>query len=233
MRLSVHPDITITYHRFGIEKAPLLVIDNVVKEVDELVQYAARLQFSSNSIFYPGVRTEAPHEYQHFLLNNFAAEFQKFFELLSDKFSLSLCHYSLTTTPASELKLLQRIPHFDSLERNGLALVHYLFKRPLGGTAFYRHIKTGFESIDESRKIPYLTSLEGENGGPNIPKAGYINGDTSLYKQVMQVEGIYNRMIVYRRNSLHSGCIPEGFIPDPNPMTGRLSVNSFIDIKPV
>jgi len=229
MRLSVHPDITITYHRFGNEKAPLLVIDNVVREVEELALYAVKLQFSSNSAFYPGVRAEAPHEYQHFLLNNFAGEFHKFFELPSEKFSLSLCHYSLTTTPASELKLLQRIPHFDSLERNGLASVYYLFKKPLGGTAFYRHIKTDFESIDESRKKQYLISLESENGGPNIPKPGYINGDTALYRQIMRVDGVYNRMIVYRRNSLHSGCIAEDFIPDLNPLTGRLSINAFID----
>jgi hypothetical protein len=36
-------------------------------------------------------------------------------------------------------------------------------------------------------------------------------------------------MLVYRRNSLHSGCIAKGFVPDPDPLTGRLSVNCFID----
>lgn len=231
MRFSAHPDLTITQYKFGNEKAPLLVIDNVVREVDELVQYATRLRFVRNSVFYPGVRAEAPKEYRNFLADSLADKLQGFFELPLGELSLCLCHYSLTTTPASELKLLQRIPHFDSLERNGLATVHYLFKRPLGGTAFYRHIKTGFESIDESRKMDYLASLESENGGPYIPKAGYINGDTALYKKIMQVDGLYNRMIVYRRNSLHSGCIPDGFIADPNPLTGRLSINSFIDLQ--
>jgi hypothetical protein len=38
-------------------------------------------------------------------------------------------------------------------------------------------------------------------------------------------------MLVYRRNSLHSGCI-EASVPDPNPSTGRLSINSFIDWAP-
>ena len=204
MTISIHPDVKITRYLIGNEQAPLLVIDNVVSEVDELVKYAVRLPFSKNSVFYPGVRAEAPNEYQYFLLNNFSAEFRDFFGLPPEKLFFSLCHYSLTTTPASELKLLQRIPHFDSLEQNGLATVHYLFKRPLGGTAFYRHIKTGFESIDESRKINYLASLQSENGGPNIPQPSYINGDTALYKQIMQVDGLYNRMVVYRRNSLHS-----------------------------
>lgn len=230
MRLSIHPDVTITSHRFGNEDALLLVIDNVVREVDELAQYATRLEFSRNSVFYPGVRAEAPLEYQRFLWENFLKGFQGFFNLPSGQFSLSLCHYSLTTTPASDLKLLQRIPHFDSLERNGLATVHYLFKRPLGGTAFYRHIKTGFESIDETRKMRYLTSLEDENGGAHIPRVGYINGDTTLYQRIMHVEGVYNRMVVYRRNSLHSASIAENFIPDPNPLTGRASINTFIDI---
>jgi hypothetical protein len=39
-------------------------------------------------------------------------------------------------------------------------------------------------------------------------------------------------MLVYRRNSLHSGCIETGFVPDTNPSTGRLSINSFIDWAP-
>jgi hypothetical protein len=38
-------------------------------------------------------------------------------------------------------------------------------------------------------------------------------------------------MLVYRRNVLHSGCI-EDSVPDPNPSTGRLSINSFIDWAP-
>jgi hypothetical protein len=230
MPLSLHPDITITHHTFGNENAQLLVIDNVVKEADKLALFAGQLQFTGNSPFYPGIRAEAPKEYRDFLLQYFAEEFGRFFDLPSKTFSFSMCHYSLTTTPGSRLKLLQRIPHADSLEKNGLATVHYLFKRPLGGTAFYRHKKTGFESIDEERKLTYFRSLEDENNGPNIPQFGYINGDTPLYEQIMKTEGVFNRMLVYRRNSLHSGCIDKDFIPDSNPSTGRLSINSFIDI---
>src|SRR5690606_25695051 len=119
--------------------------------------------------------------------------------------------------------LLQRIPHFDSLEREGLATVHYLFRGNLGGTAFYRHRKTGFESIDASRRDAYFRSLESENDGPNMPGPGYINGDTPLYEQIAKQEGVFNRMLVYPRNILHSGCIDRNFVPDPNPRTGRLS----------
>lgn len=229
MPLSLHPDITVTRQTFGNENAPLLIIDNVIKEADKLVLFASQLKFTANSPFYPGIRSEAPKEYRDFLLHHFSDEFSRYFDIPSKSFSFSMCHYSLTTTPSSQLKLLQRIPHVDSLEKNGLATVYYLFKRPLGGTAFYRHKKTGFESIDEERKLIYFRSLEEENNGPNIPQSGYINGDTPLFEQITKADGVFNRMLVYRRNSLHSGCIERDFISDPNPLTGRLSINSFID----
>ena len=60
--------------------------------------------------------------------------------------------------------------------------------------------------------------------------AGYINGDTALFEQIAKEDGVFNRMLVYRRNSLHSGCIDKNFAPDPNPATGRLSINSFMDL---
>lgn len=125
--------------------------------------------------------------------------------------------------------MLQRIPHFDSLDKEGLAAVHYLFKKDLGGTSFYRHKKTQFEYIDESRKLDYFRSLESENGTGNIPTSGYINGDTALFEKIAEQEGVFNRIIFYRRNSLHSGAISEHFVPDNNPRSGRLSINSFID----
>jgi len=43
------------------------------------------------------------------------------------------------------------------------------------------------------------------------------------------VPSAFNRMLVYRRNSLHSGNIGKDFVPDANPLTGRLSINCFID----
>jgi hypothetical protein len=57
----------------------------------------------------------------------------------------------------------------------------------------------------------------------------YINGDTALFEEIARAEGVFNRMLVYRRNSLHSGSIDRAFVPDPNPRTGRLSINCFVD----
>ena len=66
-----------------------------------------------------------------------------------------------------------------------LAFIHYLFKADLGGTAFYRHRKTGFEYIDFDRRPEYLRHhRRRESLGPDYPPAEYINGDTPLYEQI-------------------------------------------------
>jgi hypothetical protein len=113
--------------------------------------------------------------------------------------------------------------------KNGLATIHYLFQKDLGGTAFYRHRSTGFETVDESRRDQYFAILQEQIRGPDSPAQGYINGDTALFEQIAKQDGLFNRMLVYRRHSLHSGCIAPDFVPDASPLTGRLSINSFID----
>ena len=228
--MELHPDISIQALTIGVERAPLLVIDNFVADADELVRVAAGQTFSEHSRYYPGIRAGAPPGYQELfkcLMDTLARHFQ----IEAGEPHFPLCHYSLVTTPAEQLLVPQRIPHVDSLPGSGLASIHYLFKRDLGGTAFYRHRKTGFEYVDEARNETYLAALRAENLHPDSAPVGYINGDTGTYEQIARQDGVFNRMLVYRRNSLHSGCIAQGFIPDPNPVSGRLSINSFIDIR--
>src|SRR4029078_12554032 len=74
------------------------------------------------------------------------------FGLQGRSLQFSMSHYSLVTTPPEKRPAIHRIPPVDSLNGNGLATIHYLFKTDLGGTAFYRHRKTGFEYVDETRQ---------------------------------------------------------------------------------
>ncbi len=229
--VKLHPDITIHELTIGAERAPLLVIDNFVADPDQLVQLAAEQKFSEQSRYYPGIRASAPPGYQELFAGGLAQTLASHFRLDAGTPHFSLCQYSLVTTPAEQLLVPQRIPHVDSLPGSGLASIHYLFKRDLGGTAFYRHRKTGFEYIDEARNETYLAALRAEDLRPDTAPVGYINGDTELYQQISRQDGVFNRMLIYRRNSLHSGCIAREFKPDPNPASGRLSINCFIDIR--
>lgn len=229
MPISLNPNMSMALQLTGKEQLPVLVIDNFLQDPESLVEHASQQAFELSSPFYPGPRTIAPKKFQLLLMSTLQQHAPQIFALTGTKLHLALCHYSLVTTPPDQLKLLQRIPHFDSIETNALASVFYLFKQDFGGTSFYRHNKTGFEYIDADRQIPYYQSLENENGTNNIPQQGYINGNTALFERIGEQEGIFNRLIVYRRNALHSGSIPTDFNFSPNPKEGRLTISSFID----
>ena len=229
MHLSLHPDFKVQQLTIGLERAPLVVVDNFIANAEELVDAAAGKLFGPTTRLYPGIRAPASLVYQSFLSEKMQSVLAQSFGRPIQPLRFTLCHSSLITAPSDQLQLLQRIPHIDSFGANELATIHYLFKADHGGTAFYRHKKTGYEYIDQSRKETYFRSLESENDGPNIPPSEYINGSTPLFEQIGKQDGIFNRLLIYRRNSLHSGCIGKDFIPDSNPRTGRLSINCFID----
>jgi len=212
----------------GRENAPLVVIDNLVADPEELVSDAVSKRFAAPNSYYPGLRAKAPLSYQMFVLGELRALLCDYFELEARNLRFSMCHYSVVTTPPEHLTALQRIPHVDTNEARGLATVHYLFKADLGGTSFYRHRATGFEYIDEARRSTYYPILERELSGPAAPQPEYIDGDTPLFERVDTQAGVFNRMLVYRRNSLHSGAPTRGLPLVPDPASGRLSINSFL-----
>ncbi|MEP6908210.1 MAG: DUF6445 family protein [Pseudoxanthomonas sp.] len=230
MLLNPHPDIRVSRRSIGAEGAPLLVIDALVSDPERLVRKAARSQFVGQSSMFPGIRARAPQSYQQFLeavLNPLLADC---FGLRPGRFVFPMCHFSLVTQPPEKLVFLQRVPHVDSVHADGLATVHYLFHGPWGGTAFYRHRRSGFETIDQSRRDSYFRCLEQESRDSHATGDGYIDDDTALFQRVAHVDGVFNRMVVYRRNSLHSGRIDNASIPPADPLTGRLSLNTFIDV---
>jgi hypothetical protein len=231
MQLELHPDIRLQKLTIGKEKAPLLVIDNLAARPEQLVEAAVALNFTPLGRMYPGIRAQAPQPYMEFLVGRLSKLLLDFFQLKGTKLGFSLCHYSIVTTPPEKLQLLQRIPHIDSTDGHGLATIHYLFNGNLGGTAFYRHRATGFEYVDKSRHKQYFDTLERESADPQFPGCDYINGDTPFFERIASQDGVFNRILIYRRNSLHSGSIEASFIPDPNPRTGRLSINSFMDVS--
>lgn len=227
VRVSRNPKIQA--YRLGSEKAPLLVVDSFIEDPHELVSLALELDFRPPKMAYPGIRTVAPASYQEALLSFIGSVAEPYFGIRARGLKLSMCHYSLVTTSPEELSVVQRVPHVDSFSSGELATVHYLFRGNHGGTSFYRHRQTGHEIVNNERRSHYFGILEKEVNGPKKPSASYINGDTELFQRIASMEGVFNRLLVYPRNSLHSGDIEPDFVPDSDPETGRLSINSFID----
>jgi hypothetical protein len=228
MNIAPHPSMRIQKLTIGREKAPLVVIDNLVADAEELVRDAESKRYTPPQSYYPGLRAKAPLSYQMFVVGELRELLCDYFGLEPASLRFGMCHYSLVTTPPEQLTALQRIPHVDSHEARGLASIHYLFKADLGGTAFYRHRATGFEYVDESRRGTYYPILERELSGSAAPGPEYIHADTPLFEQVDVQSGIFNRMLIYRRNSLHSGAPTRGSALPADPASGRLSINCFL-----
>lgn|SRR5262245_17770500 len=214
--------------RIGRESLPLLVIDDLVADPEELVQDAIAKRYAPPHSYYPGVRAKAPLSYQRFVVSELREVINDFFELENPSLQFNMCHYSVVTTPPAQLTPIQRVPHVDAHDPRGLASIHYLFKADLGGTAFYRHRATGFEYVDEARRPSYYPVLEREMAGPSAPGPDYIDADTPLFERIGIQAGVFNRMLVYRRNCLHSGVPRPGVRLTSDPASGRLSINSFL-----
>jgi Family of unknown function (DUF6445) len=212
----------------GREGAPLLVIDNVLADPGALVDQAAGKLFGDVASYYPGIRSKVPLTLQHFILGELRGELARFFGLNAAALRFTSCHFSLVTTPPAQLTYLQRIPHIDSVNSNELAMVLYLFKANHGGTAFYRHRATGFEVVDQARQPEYWRQIQAEQPAIERSPPSYISGDTDFYEQIAHQDGVFNRLLAYRRTSLHSGALGPDFNASADPRKGRLSINAFL-----
>lgn len=228
--MNLHQKFNYKVDFVGDERSPVLVVDNFLSVPEQLVDYCiANSQFNSTDAFYPGVRSPAPGEYIQALYQHLHEIIYSTFSLKGPMVKTVQSDFSMVVTPPAQLKTIQCMPHFDSLNEYELAAVHYLCDSTLGGTSLYRHRSTGYESVDQSRFPHYSTTLKNELLSCSYPQT-YMNGDNDLFERVMSYEAAYNRIIVYPCNCLHSGNIASDFSFDRNPRQGRLTVNTFIGV---
>jgi hypothetical protein len=216
--------------RFGRERGTAVVIDDFLADAQSLVEFAAtRGQFRPvGGNLYPGVRSPLPDSYLRVVVGCLLEPVAKIFGLSDIDVAQLQGDFSVVTTPPERLQLLQCLPHFDTTNLGQIAVLHYLCTPEQGGTAFYRHRTTGYESITAERHDRYMAVLGAElkAGGP--PERYYIQGDTPVFERIGTLEAAFNRLVIYRSATLHSGNIPRGFPFDPDPRTGRLTANTFL-----
>lgn len=218
-------DWQLSIERHGAEQQPVVVIDGFA-DAERFRDDAAFLSFAPIGPHYPGIRAVVAPA----LLRDLLARLEPVAAEVFGSAGLEVvdAFYSIVTTPPSALAPIQRLPHFDEVSPTRLALLHYLSPDESSGTAFYRHRTTGFESIDEGRLPSYRTALNADLRLYGIPDPRYIGGDTPVFERVALHRGRFNRAILYRSNTLHCAHLPEGMVLDPDPETGRLTVNTFL-----
>jgi hypothetical protein len=139
--------------------------------------------------------------------------------------------YSIATTPSAELILPQRIPHIDGVEDGRIAIIHYLSHEAYGGTAFYRHRSTGFETVDAARHPGYVAALIEDFAAHGQPAPAYIQGDTAVFEAIARYDAVFNRALIYRSNLLHCAVLPNDTPLPADVRSGRLTVASFLSAR--
>jgi hypothetical protein len=108
-------------------------------------------------------------------------------------------------------------------------MVHYLCRGRFGGTGFFRHTATGFESVDATRQHRYEAVARKELAEAGASATHYAGADTTCYESIRHSEAVFNRLIVYRSHVLHSALLGEG-VGSADPGTGRLTANGFLEV---
>jgi hypothetical protein len=214
----------------GHEQNPLLIIDNLCAAPEQLVEQACAEPgfIAQASDFYPGLRKHIAGDYPAQSLHTIVPIVREVFSIPPElRVQMSLCAFSLTTTPPEKLRPIQSVPHIDTHDSQQFAMVHYLCAESFGGTSFYRHRSTGHESINQERFTDYFKILKQEVMDEQLSRFSYINGDTNLFERIHRIPVVFNRAIVYRSNQLHSGDISPHSGLSTDPRAGRLTANSF------
>lgn len=231
---SINPNVEIDIIYIGNEQEPVIIVDNFLQLPEAIVQYAeSGCEFQKDvKDFYPGIRkplapTYAENIYRHLM--------DTLWTIFSSKPTLNIkllsSVLSLTTTSPNDLRPIQSVPHFDSFLANNIAGVHYFCAPQFGGTSFYRHRKTGFETMDAQRIQTYAPTLKSEVMQANTGIFNYINGDTEIFERTACIDAKFNRAIFYRSNILHSGNIQIAAGLSDNPRMGRLTANTLIAVN--
>ncbi|MEO8063891.1 MAG: DUF6445 family protein [Pseudomonadota bacterium] len=212
----------------GNERSPVIVIESLWPRPQELIDLAARrTDYSARSLYYPGIRSSAPVEYARAVTQQLNELIAVTFDVRGD-LAITDSTFSLVVTPAENLVAFQRVPHFDSADPNRIALLHYLCGPEHGGTSFYRHRSSGIESVTDANRDRYIKLVNSEVKANGMPPARFIDEDTAMFERVARYECTINRALIYRGNMLHSVTTPPGFVPNGDPRTGRLTVNTFL-----
>ncbi|UAA38254.1 hypothetical protein KIH87_16420 [Paraneptunicella aestuarii] len=228
--LNAECSVCVSY--VGEEQSPVLVIDNFWHNPEKLVALAAQSGGFTQSPedYYPGLRKTLDGSVKAVLEEELGLLLKQHLDNRPHRIELGFTAFSLTNVPPAKLSPMQCIPHFDSTDLSKFALVNYLFKEPLGGTSFYRHRKTGFETVSKSRAFEYQQALQLQASTEGMPAAEYIMGDTNLFERIHTVPAWFNRAVLYPCNLLHSGDIPNVAGLSDDPKTGRLTLNAELKI---
>jgi hypothetical protein len=212
----------------GREKSPVVIIDDYLSDPHKFrTGVWADHRFERANTFYPGVISGMNSSVSAVMIAALRIVLDQVFGLPRDCSLGWSGMYAIASIPPERLARRQTIPHADDISLFQVASVLYLFEEDMGGTAFYRQRRTGFERIIEDRRAVYEKCVDEECSARERMQPNYVGTMDRDYECVGSVPSKFNRMILYPSNLLHSGLVDQRAIARPLHQ-GRLTANLFI-----
>jgi len=227
----INPNFVVKTLHVGNERQAVVVIDDFVQDPRSMVEFAAQVQFGGPLTHYPGPIAPLPKQYVMNVVRAVNPLVREAFGFPTDQVKVECCYYGLATIRPEQLNIRQRHPHADAVNAGQLAVLHYLCDESHGGTAFYRHRETGYESMDEQQYARYTQLVQKDMDEHGVVPAEYITTHNRLYEQTAAVEAKFNRAVIYRGRLLHSASIAPAANFSPDPRKGRLTANTFLTYR--
>ena len=224
--MHLNPKAKVSLRHWGADRNPVLIIDDLVLDPHHLVTQALAASWGPpQGTYYPGPNAPLPADYLPTLLSSLRLSLARAFGIAPHAPLAASGFFALATQPLAHLGPWQRIPHYDQLAPDHLAIVHYLSENQGGGTGFFRHIPSGFESLNDARRDAYLAQITAWLDTQSL--SHFAGPRTTDYELLEAVDFRFNRAVIYPGNVLHCALF-DGATLSPDPRTGRLTANSFV-----
>jgi hypothetical protein len=233
-QVGLNPAARVRILPVGRSREPVIAVEDALTDPDIAIEQAARLSFEpadEGRGGFPGLRAKAPRALAAILVEGAMPLIERVFGLGRASLSGSDASFSIVTAPPGTLHPMQRIPHIDTRDPRRIAILCYLGRESIGGTAFFRQDSTGLEQVEPDRFDTYYAARRADVARLTAD-GGYPGADTPGYSETAHFEARFNRLLVYRSCSLHSGVIPSDARLSSDPRLGRLTVNIFLDFAP-
>lgn len=222
-------NIEVRLQHVGAERQPLLVVDDVLDAADAMIAAACEADwYVPAHTNYPGLNARLPQAYYQTVVTALRGPIEAAFGLSRAVRLSYFGFFALATLSPAEARPIQKIPHHDSPDPQRLAMVHYLCRGEFGGTGFFRHRSTGFESVDRMRRDRYVAAASTELAQGRGTRDSYAAAHLEHYDLIGQADLVFNRLVVYRSHVLHSALLGSD-THSRDPARGRLTANGFIE----
>lgn len=231
---ELNPDFKVEIVHLEAENEDVIIVDNFLKCIEPVVHFATHVAYlepvGSDGTLFPGKRDVMPEPYYRtFRQLLISLQARGVFNHEHKALYLHRCKLSLVTQKACELTLLQRIPHIDSTDDNTFAAVHYLSGKESNGTSIYRYIPKNLIKITVQNQHLFSDVIE-QTKNNESEHQGYLNNNTALFEQVINIKAKQNRVVLYKSNLLHCANLDNDYEYKGDIKNGRLSISSFFRV---